>query len=883
MKSKLKISALIITLFIFITASIMPAAAFPTDESANYEWNNLKLGNYCWMTGMVIHPQNPNLIYVRTDVGGMYRFDPANNYWIQLLDGVDHNENYLLGVGAIAVDPTDENIVYAACGKSYGKSNQGSDILKSTDKGTTWERLWVEYEYGIYCGNDSYSRPGAESLMVDPNNTNIIYFGTQSDGLWKTTDGGATWRQIASVPENTVDIRNRESGGISQVYIDSRTVTQSGASKNIYVSAWGEGVFWSSDGGENFTLIPNTPKQPVQMQITAGSNGDKMYVASNQQGTVTDGGIYLYSGENWQTCENITPSEDNCNTGSTNWGSPGFGPFMIDSRNPDYIVIFSAPWQSQYNSWHSFDGGKTWRFKINAPMASAIIQDPNNLDNVWISAAQHIYYVENFADLVKTSGRPTVDYYAAGFANDDGVEGLVTNQIVSLPGENTPLALVGAMDHGLRVQEEWNTLENKTSPYITNLGGVDFCEEDPSYVFETGVYGSIDGNEKGVAAYSTNYGRIPEGGTANFIKTSWPEERRLIDCAVGATKQANGWPILMVQSLGKPVTQPTDEIGEGAGIWRSLDNGATWELMEDIAFRRNKTSNYINKRMLESDRVNGNVFYYSEPATDPETGNKYSALYRTKDGGDTWSIINMGSQSDYDWIKTVPFMEGGIWYYSQAQGKILASYDFGDTWTPIETITPFKPFGFGIGNGVTNPGLPAAYVVGRHDGKFGMFISDDLGETWTLISPETQKFSTEVIDICGDRNSYGSVFVSTGGRGALYGNGAPSIKRPEPEIPEGAITYRSGDKITLTVTAKNTTKNDEKIELVFAFYDCESGRLENSSSSEITVPAYSGKREYSAEITVPEQEKLTIMKGFVFKDLTSMQPLYDSVIAYEIK
>ena len=119
----------------------------------------------------------------------------------------------------------------------------------------------------------------------------------------------------------------------------------------------------------------------------------------------------------------------------------------------------------------------------------------------------------------------------------------------------------------------------------------------------------------------------------------------------------------------------------------------------------------------------------------------------------------MGSQSDYDWIKTVPFMEGGIWYYSQAQGKILASYDFGDTWTPIETITPFKPFGFGIGNGVTNPGIPAAYVVGRHDGKYGMFISDDLGETWTLISPETQKFSTEVIDICGDRNSYVSMLA----------------------------------------------------------------------------------------------------------------------------
>lgn len=904
MKIKLKSLAVIITLFAYIMTGVLPAAALPLDESVNYEWNNLKLGNYCWMTGMVMHPADSDLIYVRTDVGGMYRYNPSTEGWIQLLDGVGHDRRYLLGVSSIALDPTDPDIVYAACGKSFGQSDQNSDIIKSTDRGETWEFFNVEETYGIYCGNDTLSRTGAESLVIDPNNTDILYFGTQSDGLWKSEDGGSTWRQITDIPENDLPRTNKDSGGVSQVYIDSRTTTQSGASKNIYAAVWGHGVYWSSDGGENFTLIPNTPMQPVQMQIVNNAGVDKMYVTSNELGTATDGGIYLYQGADWTDYTDISPSAANCaNKGDSRWGNPGFGAFMIDKNNPDYILVYSGPWRkenqdttTQYNSWHSEDGGETWSFKINAPLSSAIIQDSENPDNIWISAAQHVYYVTDQKSYVSKPGSYTVDYVGSGFTRDEGIEGLCTNQIVSLPGADTPLALVGAMDHGLRIQEEWNVLENKSTPKITNLGGVDFCEEDPSYVFETGVYGALNASETGVAAYSTNYGRIPQGGTDNFTNTNWNSQYRLIDCAVGAVKQPNGWPILMVQSLGLPLTTGQTEASEGAGVWRSLDNGNTWELIDDITVSRKKTSNYINKRMLESDRVNGNVFYYSEPATDSATNKKYSALYRTKDGGDTWDIINMGTANDYDWIKTIPFIEGGIWYYSQAQGKILASYDFGDTWTPVDTITPAGFFGFGVGDGsyTDNPDAPATYVVGEHDGDFGMFISDDLGRTWTLISPESQTFPIDVVDICGDRNSYGSVFVATGGRGALYGNGAPVNKpeqvpdpepepepEPEPPLPEGAITYNPGDSITLSVKAKNTTANDKNFKVIVAFYDYTSGVLKDTIVRDLVSDANKGPRDYKVQFNVPSYNVRTKLKAFIFDNFATLTPLFNSISAYE--
>lgn len=84
------------------------------------------------MTGIVTHKTSGDRYY-RTDVGGAYRRDAANNKWVQMLDWLNESESGFIGVEALALDPQNTNNVYMLCGTDYMNSGRTA-LLKSTDK-----------------------------------------------------------------------------------------------------------------------------------------------------------------------------------------------------------------------------------------------------------------------------------------------------------------------------------------------------------------------------------------------------------------------------------------------------------------------------------------------------------------------------------------------------------------------------------------------------------------------------------------------------------------------------------------------------------------------------------------------------------------------------
>src|SRR5882724_9613661 len=81
-------------------------------KSEPYIWTNVKWGGGGYVTGIVAHPSAPNLLYIRTDVGGCYRWDAANQRWIPLLDWLPLSHANLFGGESIAIDPSNPNNVY---------------------------------------------------------------------------------------------------------------------------------------------------------------------------------------------------------------------------------------------------------------------------------------------------------------------------------------------------------------------------------------------------------------------------------------------------------------------------------------------------------------------------------------------------------------------------------------------------------------------------------------------------------------------------------------------------------------------------------------------------------------------------------------------------
>lgn len=167
--------------------------------SQPYGWRNVQIVGGGFVDGIIFHPKEKGLRYARTDIGGAYRWNDQSKRWEPLLDWISYPDMNLMGVESIAVDPSDPDRVYLACGTYTNPGTPNGAILRSRDRGRSFQRTNVPFKFG---GNET-GRGNGERLAVDPNDRNIIYLGTRHDGLWKSADAGATWNRVASFPDVT--------------------------------------------------------------------------------------------------------------------------------------------------------------------------------------------------------------------------------------------------------------------------------------------------------------------------------------------------------------------------------------------------------------------------------------------------------------------------------------------------------------------------------------------------------------------------------------------------------------------------------------------------------------------------------------------------------
>lgn len=682
-------------------------------EATEYNKYNVLLGARGFVTGLAVHPGNPEVVYTRTDVGGIYRYDTEREIWIPLLDTLNIDEPGWQSILGIALDPNDDNVIWAACGDVWYSHRNG--LLKSNDRGRTWSVI-TSFPGRFDMTKNDLIRLVGEPIAVDPSDSNTVYCGSFDKGFFVTHDGGESWTAASGIDMSPDDCN----GGVSAVAVDENDGT-------VYAGVFGRGVYRSTDGGATFSYTDGSPKMPARMAFAGSRLYVTSYSMSGELSTKYPGGVFVYENGVWS---NISPTGVD---GDTAAADDAYCGIMVDRNNTDTVICGGAPYRDNAGKlYRSTNGGETWEYAGKMTNSSCIVQDGINEKGFYAPWGFGISYIEDmYADTFREIGA------------DTGVEELCVTKLLSIPSENAPKLITLQHDLGVFYSERLDTMPVVPTPYFGKGVAADYCNSDMSTVVRAGfVQNSVDGDS--VIAVSRNYGR-------NYRQLStWDKSIPIMDLAVSAGKGTSGNPTILVAAAGD----------EGQrGIYRSEDMGASWTKTDGVTVDTKSNWEYTNRRIV-SDTVDGSTFYFV---------NSHS-FYISRDDGITWqkkytfpSAVCSDNNYNGELLKAVPGRAGCIWFRNA--NAIYKTEDYGSTWSIVSSID--EPYSFGFGAGREGAEYPAVYAIGTVGGTDGLFLSDDMGKSWTRINDNSNGFPSIVTDVCGDSRSYGRVFVATHGRGVL--------------------------------------------------------------------------------------------------------------------
>jgi len=685
-------------------------------ERIPYQWGNVAIGGGGTVPGIVFHPQVPDLIYLHTDVGGAFRWDLVHQRWIPLLDWIDWTQDNLYGVESLAIDPGDisGNTVYVALGMydiNWATPPRGT-IAKSMDRGKTWTLTSISGKIGP---SSNWSQKFGGRLAVDPNLGSSIYYASAGDGLWRSMDAAKTWQQITSAPTGDLTGKGQWGGSIGLTFVVfDRSSGSAGSSTNIiYLGVWNEGIYQSTDAGQSWGLLDNSPTQPNRAAIDASGI---LYVTHAL-------GVAKWENKSWT---DVTPPSER----DKEFVAVAVDPFSQHLIVCRYEATFNMP------MYLSVDKAANWSLihysrKNNVPWwpddfwsaaTFCLAFDPHHRHRVYYTDWHGIWYTDNITHMPSTwmpleQGHEETYFF-----------------LLKCPPTGA-LLLSGAADicgfrHTSLTDFPRTFLNN---PRFQHTTGLDFSEAHPNFVARCGGYTS---KRPGGGGYS-----IDNGVTwTSFASLPQPDSAsgRI---AVSANHQHIIW-------------MPMGDIP-----YVSKDNGTTWIPAKGAPAATVPGDEVWHQHQpLASDRVDGSLFYL----IDGRNGKFYNSI----DGGLTWQAT--GSKLPLTgWQKVeANFTAARDVWVSLGWYGLWRSTDGGKIFIQIPNIrSQLHTFG------APPPGskTPTLFVYGwLNDAIQGIYRSDDLGDTWKRIDAPQQPVGNSPNTMAADRQVFGRVYIGTSGRGILY-------------------------------------------------------------------------------------------------------------------
>ena len=719
-----------------------------------------------------------NEYYFGTTGGGVFKTIDAGITWAPVTD------KYFGGtIGAIGISESNPDIVYVGGGESpiRGNVSHGDGVWRTTDAGKTWVSLGLTDTRQI------------SRVRVHPTNPDIAYVGAQGHvfgpnserGVFKTTDGGKTWRKV---------LYRNDSTGITDLVLDPNNP------ETIYAAFWqawrtpwqlvsggaGSGIFKSTDGGEHWTEITRNPGLPQgtigNIGITVSpSNSNKIWaIVEADSGGVfrsTDGGATwtrtnsdrrLRQRAWYYTRIYADPKDDKSiyvlNTGfyrSTDDGKT-FRPIQVPHGDNHDLWIAPNDAQRMINANDgganvSFNGGRSWTEQDQATAQFYHVTTTNHFPYRVCGAQQDNSTL--CGPSRKAGGIDISDWYDVG----GGESGYIAVR------PDTPDIVFAGSYGGLLTRKDIDTeFERDINPWPNNPMGHDAADAKYRFQWTFPIVISPHNPNRMYVGSSVIFQTDDEGQTFKPIS---PDLTRHDPKTLGSS----GGPITKDQTsveyyatvftiAESPRTAGVIWAGSDDGLINiTRDGGKTWKNVTPAGLPE-----WARISMIEASSFATGTAYVAANRYQLDDMQPY--LYRTNDYGATWARITNGiPATEFTRVLREDPERAGLLYAGTERG-VWVSFDDGTTWQSLRRNLPIVP----IHDLAVKDGDLVAATHGR-----SFWILDDLSALRQLhlemIRAPAQLFKP--------RQVYRAAFGGGGGTGAAGGH--PGGANP----PSGAVVY----------------------------------------------------------------------------------------------
>jgi photosystem II stability/assembly factor-like uncharacterized protein len=637
----------------------------PSGGNSYYQpliWRNagpMRGGRSVTATGV---PGNNQIYYMGTTGGGVWKTEDAGLNWKNISDGYFKTGS----VGAVAVAPSDANVVYVGMGEHAPRgvmTSYGDGVYRSTDAGKTWKHLGLELTRHI------------ANIRIHPNNPDVAYVAAQGPlhgsspdrGVFRTENGGKTWKRLLYIDENT---------GCVDLAIDPTNP------RILYAAMWehrrlpwkvisggkGSGLYKSKDGGDTWEKIQEgLPKELGKMSINlAGGNPEKLYLIVESDTEKEQGGLFVSNdaGGHWNRV-----SKDH-RLVQRAWY---YIEAATDPKDPNTIYVLNSP------AIKSIDGGRTWE-SFRAPHGDyhQLWINPDNPKNMIVANDGGASISFNGGQSWSSQdNQPTAQFYRINADN------LFPYNLYAGQQDNTSvkLASMGSSWGGRISERDWSYSAGGESAFLA------FDPNQPDHVMGGSYQGTIGllmtkiNEQHNIMEYPVQYQALdPKDMTYRF---NWNAPIIHSLHQKGVFYHA-GNRLFKTSNLGKSwevispdlTTHDTTKMGKSGGPY--TNEGAGGENYCTITY------------VAESPHENG-VMY---------TGSDDGMVYITRNGGKDWTNISpegiRGNQVNA--IEVSPHSKGTV-YLAIHRYKlndftpfIYKSTDYGTTWTKIQTGIPYGAY-----------------------------------------------------------------------------------------------------------------------------------------------------------------------------------------------
>lgn len=703
------------------------ASAVDTSQLKGLEWRNLgpyRGGRVTTVTGVA---DNPLLYYMGATGGGVWKTENAGTTWSNISD-----EYFKVGtIGAVAVSESDNNVLYVGTGEAPIRgvtTSQGDGVWKSSDAGKTWKHIGLEKSGQI------------SRIEIHPTNPDIAWVAVQGQiwapnderGIFRTSDGGATWQHVLKVSANT---------GAADLSLDPTNP------RILYAAMWNHGrkpwfihsggtdggIYKSVDGGDSWKkLTGGLPEMVGKIGVdVSASNPDRIYAIIEAQ--PKKGGLWRSddAGETWSLINGHRVLHTRA------WY---YIHITADPVDEDTVYVMNVPMMK------SVDGGKSWT-KMKLPHGDHHdhwINPHNNKNMINANDGGATVTFDGGETWSSIMNQPTAQFYRVTTDN------LRPFRVYGGQQDNTTVAIASESLYGGIGVEDYFDVGGGESAHIA------FDPDDPSLIYATTINGtlteydhstkltrsiipfpeSVYGMDSRDLKYRTNWNApvavSPHDpstiyyGTQMVLKStdrgaSWTEFSPDLTRNDPEKQGRNGGP-LTPENVGaefyNTIFYIVESPHEKGLVWVGTDDGLVHIRRDGQPGWENVSPKHSGEAMINAIEISPHDKAKAYLAVTAYKLNDFKPyIYKTTDYGKHWSRIDKGLPADA-FVRVVredPAQRGFL--YAGTELGMFVSYDDGENWKSLDLNLPPVP--------VTDLALRQDKLVAATQGR-GFWVLDDL-------------------------------------------------------------------------------------------------------------------------------------------------------------